>query len=40
MTGFASLAMVNLDCSEPAPLAESYAQVPGWRVIHSQAESV
>jgi catechol 2,3-dioxygenase-like lactoylglutathione lyase family enzyme len=38
MTGFATLAMVNLDCTDPAALAEFYHRLLGWEVIHSQAE--
>jgi predicted enzyme related to lactoylglutathione lyase len=38
MSGFARLAMINLDCAEPPVLAAFYAQVLGWDVTHSQAE--
>lgn len=38
MTGFASLAMVNLDCAEPKALAEFYHQVLGWEITHAQDE--
>lgn len=38
MTGFASLAMINLDCADPAALADFYHQVLGWKVAHSQDE--
>lgn len=38
MTGFASLAMVNLDCADPRGLAEFYHQVLGWEVTHAQDE--
>ena len=38
MTGFASLAMVNLDCANPPALAEFYHQVLGWEITHSQDE--
>lgn len=38
MSGFASLAMVNLDCADPPALAEFYHQVLGWEVTHSQDE--
>jgi predicted enzyme related to lactoylglutathione lyase len=38
MSGFASLAMINLDCAEPAVLAAFYSRVLGWEVTHSQDE--
>jgi predicted enzyme related to lactoylglutathione lyase len=38
MTGIATLAMVNLDCGNPAALAGFYHQVLGWEVTHSQDE--
>jgi predicted enzyme related to lactoylglutathione lyase len=38
MPGFASLAMINLDASDPAAQAAFYSQVLGWEVLHSQAE--
>ena len=38
MSGFASLAMINLDCADPAGLARFYSQVLGWPVTHSQDE--
>jgi predicted enzyme related to lactoylglutathione lyase len=38
MSGFASLAMVNLDCADPPALATFYSQVLGWDVTHSEAE--
>lgn len=38
MTGFATLAMVNIDCADAPALAEFYHQVLGWEVIHSQDE--
>jgi catechol 2,3-dioxygenase-like lactoylglutathione lyase family enzyme len=38
MSGFASLAMVNLDCADPAGLARFYSEVLGWPVVHSQDE--
>jgi predicted enzyme related to lactoylglutathione lyase len=38
MTGFASLAMVNLDCTDPAGLARFYSAVLGWPVVHSMDE--
>src|SRR3954471_21660202 len=38
MTGFATLAMINLDAEDPAALATFYSQVLGWEVLHSEAE--
>jgi len=38
MTGFASIAMVNLDCDSPPALAEFYHEVLGWEISHSQDE--
>ena len=38
MPGFASLAMINLDCADPVALAQFYSQVLGWPVVHSQQE--
>jgi catechol 2,3-dioxygenase-like lactoylglutathione lyase family enzyme len=38
MAGFASLAMVNLDCADPAGLARFYSSVLGWDVVHSENE--
>ena len=38
MPGFASLAMINLDCADPAGLARFYSAVLGWEVTHSQDE--
>ncbi len=38
MSGFASLAMVNLDCTEPPALARFYAEALGWQVTHSEAD--
>lgn len=38
MTGFASLAMINLDAADPAALATFYSQVLGWEVLHSADE--
>ncbi|HEV7961161.1 MAG TPA: VOC family protein [Actinoplanes sp.] len=35
MSGFASLAMINLDATDPARLAGFYSQVLGWEVTHS-----
>jgi len=38
MPGFASLAMINLDATDPAALAAFYSAVLGWEVTHSQAD--
>ena len=38
MSGFATLAMINLDASDPAAQARFYAAVLGWEVLHSQDE--
>ena len=38
MPGFASLAMINLDATDPAGQATFYSQVLGWEVLHSQDE--
>jgi predicted enzyme related to lactoylglutathione lyase len=38
MTGFATLAMINLDAADPAALATFYSAVLGWEVLHSSAE--
>src|SRR3954469_20169554 len=38
MTGFATLAMINLDAEDPAALATFYSQALGWKVLHSEAE--
>jgi len=38
MTGFASLAMINLDAADPAPLATFYSQMLGWKVLHTSDE--
>jgi predicted enzyme related to lactoylglutathione lyase len=38
MTGFATLAMINLDAEDPAGLARFYAAVLGWDVLHSADE--
>jgi predicted enzyme related to lactoylglutathione lyase len=35
MTGFATLAMINLDAEDPAALATFYSAVLGWKVLHS-----
>jgi predicted enzyme related to lactoylglutathione lyase len=38
MSGFATIAMINLDAEDPAALAVFYSQVLGWEVQHSEAE--
>jgi predicted enzyme related to lactoylglutathione lyase len=38
MPGLASLALVNLDCTDPEALANFYAEVLGWEVLAGQAE--
>jgi predicted enzyme related to lactoylglutathione lyase len=38
MPGFATLAMVNLDCADPVALADFYHRVLGWGIAHSQDE--
>jgi predicted enzyme related to lactoylglutathione lyase len=38
MPGFATIAMINLDCADPAALAEFYHHVLGWDIAHSQDE--
>jgi predicted enzyme related to lactoylglutathione lyase len=38
MSGFASMAMINLDADDPAAQAAFYSQVLGWEVQHSAAE--
>lgn len=38
MTGFATLAMINLDAADPAGLAAFYSKVLGWEVLHSADE--
>ncbi|MET0426551.1 MAG: VOC family protein [Actinoplanes sp.] len=35
MTGFATLAMLNLDAADPAAQAAFYSQVLGWEVLHT-----
>ncbi|MEV6637229.1 VOC family protein [Actinoplanes sp. NPDC051470] len=37
-SGFATLAMLNLDADNPAELARFYSQVLGWEVLHSADE--
>lgn len=37
-TGFASLAMVNIDCADPVALAAFYSELLGWKIAHSQPE--
>jgi predicted enzyme related to lactoylglutathione lyase len=34
MTGFASLAMVNLECADPAAMTDFYHQVLGWDITY------
>ncbi len=36
MTGFATLAMINIDCADPQALAAFYHEVLGWEVTHSE----
>src|SRR3954470_13022104 len=38
MSGFATMAMINLDAGNPAALAEFYSKVLGWEVMASQDE--
>jgi predicted enzyme related to lactoylglutathione lyase len=38
MSGFATLAMINLDADDPAGQAAFYAGVLGWEVLHSADE--
>lgn len=38
MSGFATLAMLNLDAGDPAAQAGFYAAVLGWEVTHSDAD--
>jgi predicted enzyme related to lactoylglutathione lyase len=38
MSGFASLAMINLDATDPAALATFYSKVLGWEVLHTSEE--
>jgi predicted enzyme related to lactoylglutathione lyase len=38
MSGFATLAMINLDAENPADLATFYSQVLGWEVLHTSDE--
>lgn len=38
MTGFASLAMVQLDCDDPRAMAAFYHGVFGWEITHSEDE--
>ncbi len=35
-TPIGSLMMVNLDCPNPAVLADFYSQVLGWKITHSE----
>jgi predicted enzyme related to lactoylglutathione lyase len=38
MSGFAALAMVNLDTADPPAQARFYAEALGWQVTHSETE--
>jgi predicted enzyme related to lactoylglutathione lyase len=38
MSGFAGLAMINLDAADPAAQAAFYSQVLGWEVTHSSGD--
>jgi predicted enzyme related to lactoylglutathione lyase len=38
MSGFAGLAMINLDAADPAAQAAFYSQVLGWEVTHSEGD--
>ena len=38
MTGFATLAMLNLDAEDPAVLATFYSGVLGWDILHTSDE--
>lgn len=38
MSGFATLAMINLDAGDPAAVATFYSQVLGWDVLHSDGD--
>jgi predicted enzyme related to lactoylglutathione lyase len=38
MSGFAGLAMINIDAADPAALATFYSQVLGWEVTHSEGD--
>ncbi|WP_067503612.1 VOC family protein [Actinoplanes sp. TFC3] len=38
MSGFATLAMINLDAENPGALATFYSEVLGWNVLHSETQ--
>lgn len=38
MSAIATLAMVNLDCTDPPELAEFYHRLLGWEIVHSRPE--
>jgi predicted enzyme related to lactoylglutathione lyase len=38
MSGFAGLAMINLDAADPAAQAAFYSRVLGWEVTHSAGD--
>ena len=38
MTGFATLAMINLDAEDPGAMATFYSRVLGWEVLHSEGD--
>jgi predicted enzyme related to lactoylglutathione lyase len=38
MTGFATIAMISLECANPAGQARFYADMLGWEVTHSEDE--
>src|SRR3954453_15924786 len=38
MTGFATMAMINLDAADPPALAPFYSRVLGWEVLHSESD--
>jgi catechol 2,3-dioxygenase-like lactoylglutathione lyase family enzyme len=38
MTGFATIAMISLECANPAAQARFYADMLGWDVTHSEDE--
>jgi predicted enzyme related to lactoylglutathione lyase len=38
MSGFATLAMFNLDAADPAAQATFYSQVLGWDILHSDTD--
>ena len=38
MTGFATIAMISLECTNPTEQASFYAEMLGWDVTHSEAD--